>query len=133
MRKLMLLAAMLAMVLVAAAPAFAQVAIAGDIDSDGFDHGFHDDFFDDDNDFFDDGLNDSFNTDEVFVDITITQTADADQVGGDAIASGDGSAAAVDNSLFINQSVNSGGFGFLDNDLDDDGILDHMDHVIFVW
>lgn len=126
MRKLMLLAAMLAMVLVAAAPAFAQVAIAGDIDSDGFGHGFHDDFFDD-------GLNDSFNTDEVFVDITITQTADADQVGGDAIASGDGSAAAVDNSLFINQSVNSGGFGFLDNDLDDDGILDHMDHVIFVW
>ena len=84
MRKLMLLAAMLAMVLVATAPAFAQTATAGDIDE---------------------SVNDSFNLDVQFADSDVTQTATATQFGGDATASGDASAASVDNSLTIDQSA----------------------------
>ena len=76
----MLLAAMLAMVLVVAAPALAQDATAGDI-----------------------------NTEIQFVDSDLIQAVAVEQFGGGAFASGDSSAAAVDNNLMVDQSVVSAG------------------------
>ncbi len=109
MRKLMIVAAMLAMVLVAAAPAMAQTTVAGDVDS---------------------SENTSFLS--VDVDATQTQTADVTQYGGDAIASGGGSVASVENELFVDQTQVNGGFGF-DGDLDNDGILDEFEFVLFTF
>lgn len=108
MRKLLLLAAMLAMVLVVAAPAMAQTAIAGDLDS---------------------------SVDVVFVDSDVTQTATATQFGGDAIAVGDGSAAAVSNELTVEQSAVVAGFDSVaaGGDLDGDGILDDFEFVLFFF
>lgn len=94
------------MMLVAAAPAMAHpVAIAGDVDN-------------------------SDDTLFLNVDASQTQTADATQFGGDAFALGDGSAASVNNDLSIDQTQVNGGLGFIDFDVDDDGILDEFDHVI---
>ena len=84
MRKLMLLAAMLAMVLVVAAPALAQDATAGDIDE---------------------SVNDSFNTEVQYADCDVVQAAVANQYGGDATASGDAAAASVANELGISQEA----------------------------
>lgn len=103
----MIVAAMLAMTLVAAAPAMAHTTVAGDVDNS-------------DSSLF------------VTVDATQTQTADVSQFGGDAIASGDGSAASVENDLFVGQTQVNGGFGF-DGDLDNDGILDEFEFVLFTF
>jgi hypothetical protein len=84
MRKLMLLVAMLAMMFVVAAPALAQTATAGDIDG---------------------SINDSFNLDIQFVDSDVVQTVALDQFGGGAIATGDSSAASVDNSIIVEQTA----------------------------
>ena len=108
MRKLMLLAAMLAMVLVAAAPAMAQVEF-GDIDGG--------------------------------TDITQTQRSGAFA---DAIIDANGDvtaddAAAVSNQFGISQDVTSNALqaaagediSIDDGDLDDDGILDDFEVVVF--
>jgi hypothetical protein len=141
MRKLMLLAAMLAMVLVAAAPAMAQATVISN-DSDGFD--------DDNFGLFDDDFD---NSSTVVLNASQTQVADVSQVNtGDANAvADDGSVAVatVDQELFVEQDatqqVVASGFGFdgdldndgilddfevFDNDLDDDGILDAFDFII---
>lgn len=140
MRKLMLLAAMLAMVLVAAAPAMAQATVISN-DSDGFD--------DDNFGLFDDDFD---NSSTVVLNASQTQVADVSQVNtGDAnAATNDGTAVAViSQELSVEQDatqqVVASGFGFdrdldndgilddfevFDNDLDDDGILDGFDFII---
>ena len=72
----MLMAAMLAMVLVAAAPALAQDATAGDI-----------------------------NTEIQYADCDVIQAAAAEQYGGDALALGDAAAASVANELGVSQDA----------------------------
>lgn len=121
MRKLILLAAMLTMVLVAAAPAMAQVTVITG-DSDGFD----DDNF---------GLfDDDFDNNSTVVNGSQTQFADVSQVNtGDAnAATDDGTAVAViSQELAVEQDatqqVEASGFGFFDGDLDNDGILDDFE------
>jgi hypothetical protein len=81
MKKLMVLGAMLALMLVAAAPAFANHAVGGDVDID-------------------------------FLDASQTQAAAAAQTQeGDADAGNLGSAAAIDQSLTIDQSQVNAGWG----------------------
>ena len=81
MKKLMVLGAMLALMLVAAAPAFANHAVGGDVTID-------------------------------VVDASQTQAAAATQTNeGDATAGNLGSAAAIDQSLTIDQSQVNAGWG----------------------
>ncbi len=124
----MILAAMLAMVLVAASPAFAQAtAISGGNDVE-----------------FEDSFND-FGEQSVFVGASQVNTGDAN-----AVAIDDSEAdASIDQDLDVSvdqvsSGFGSGGFdngngsggfgsgGFDDGDFDDDGILDEFDVVILV-
>lgn len=97
----MLLAAMLAMVLVAAAPAMAQDAVAGDVDN---------------------------SVSVQYADCDTIQAAAAEQYGGDAVALGDAAAASVANELGVSQesvtaclgSTAAGG-DIVANGVDDDG------------
>jgi hypothetical protein len=100
MKKLMVTGSMLALMLVAAAPAFADTtAQGGDVDLR-------------------------------FVDASQTQAAAAFQTNrGDVDAGNLGSAAAIDQSLTIDQSQVNAGFGGVaaSGDLDFDGVLDVFD------
>lgn len=129
----MMLAAMLAMMLVAASPAMADVvAVSGD--------------FDDDNGGIFDGDDVEFNavSQNVIGEINATghQRVDADNsavAGGDAVA-----VQEVDAELGVSVEVVNAGFGDLDGDgildefevfdgdLDDDGIFDEFDWIILV-
>ncbi len=115
LRKLMLMAAMLAMVLVAAAPALAQDAVAGDVDN-------------------------STDTTTTYINVDCSQVQDAAaaQYGGDAVALGDAAAASVANELGISQEqVNAclggvaGGGDVTVNGVDDDadGVVDEADEA----
>ncbi len=110
----MILAAMLAMVLVAASPAFAQAtAISGGNDVE-----------------FEDSFND-FGEQSVFVGASQVNTGDAN-----AVAIDDSEAdASIDQDLDVSVDQVSSGFGsggFDNGDFDDDGILDEFDVVILV-
>jgi hypothetical protein len=125
----MLLAAMLAMVLVAAAPAFAQ-ATAIQVDNDDDNFGVFDNNLDDFDDFtFDDFDDDDFDfsvgTNEVDLGASQINTGDvnAASVDGDADAS-------IEQDLSLDVTQSNTGF---DNIFDNDGILDHVDFVVLVW
>ncbi|MDQ3361367.1 MAG: hypothetical protein M3534_06810 [Actinomycetota bacterium] len=114
MRKLMVLATVLAMALVVASPAMANTSgIAGDVDGGFGNNGFGNNGFDDD-----------------FVFVNASQEQFALQVStGDAIATGDGSLAFSS----VDQSVDQSQFNaHFDGDSDDDGIFDEFDFVILV-
>ncbi len=113
MRKLIVMAAMLAMVLVAAAPAMAQDTVAS--------NGYED------------------NSSTVVLNASQTQVADVRQVNaGDAnAAAGSGAAVAVVSQEFFveqgaTQQVAASGFGF-DGDFDNDGILDGFEFSSFAF
>jgi hypothetical protein len=107
------MASMLAMVLVAAAPAMAQSTVVSD------------DFED--------------NSSTVVLNASQTQVADVSQVNtGDANAAADDGAAVavISQELFVEQDatqqVVASGFGF-DGDLDNDGILDEFEFALFTF
>ncbi len=119
MKKLMVLATVLAMALVVASPAMANTSgIAGDVDGGFGNNGFGNNGFG----------NNGFDDDFVFV--NASQEQFALQVStGDAIATGDGSLAFSS----VDQSVDQSQFNaHFDGDSDDDGIFDEFDFVILV-
>jgi len=115
MRKLLVMATTLAMVLAVSAPAFAADAVGGDVDINVVDASQR----------------------QAAAAVQVNR--------GDADAGNLGSAAAIDQSLDISQTQVNAGFGdldgdgifedsiFFDGDLDDDGILDDFEVFWVTW